>query len=150
MDELIQDKVKNATIKCLKKEFPNAKFYKDGTIKSYPSFYISFINIFINNDGIGESEYYRISLYIRIEYREKENPTNINNFNSLMDEVSFKMLKCLRKIRIEGKNYYTNITNNEVVDFVKIFEFNFSLMIQYEREQFEKMRKLEQTGRLKK
>lgn len=136
-NELLQNDVKNALVVCLRKKFPNAKFYKDGYITAYPCFYVSFINIFTQPISLIKPDTYRIKFFIRIEYREDEQPSRINNLNTILDNVGMILLECLRKINIYEKEYLMDITNNETVDNVRIFECNFSMIIDYYEEKEE-------------
>lgn len=145
----MQEEIKEAIFKILKNISPDAKIYKDGTVEKYPSFYVSIINTFINNEALIESQIYKKDFYIRIEYRASENPNEMIGFNTHMDNIGSKLLDGFRIIRIKGENYYPDITNNEVIDFVRIFEFNFSAYVRYEQEEYEKMREITLKGGLK-
>ena len=142
MQEVLQDDIKNALVLCLREHFPNAKFYKDGEVKSYPCFYVSFTNIFLKPMS-KHSEMYKMEFYIRIEYREALEPSSVIGFNTKMDNVGMKMLDCLRKIKLYNREYFLDITNNETIDSVRIFEGNFSINVTYELEEQARMRNLE-------
>lgn len=134
--------IKNALVYCLKKVFTDTKFYKDGTIKSYPCFYISLTDIFINNIGLMDSELYEMNIFFKIEYHLSSDNSLISGFRTKMDEVGFKMIDCLRRISLYGKNYNISINNNEVIDGIRIFEGDFKIYSNYDKEEAEKMRKL--------
>lgn len=146
MQEVLQDDVKNALVLCLREHFPNTKFYKDGEVKSYPSFYVSFTNIFLKPVSFKYSEIYTMEFYIRIEYREVLEPSSVIGFNTKMDNVGMKMLDCLRKVNLYGKDYFLDITNNETIDSVRVFEGNFKINVTYELEEQVRMRNLEMEG----
>lgn len=144
--EITQDDIKNALVICLREHFPNAKFYKDGEVKSYPSFYVSFTNIFLKPISLRDAEIYTMEFYIRIEYREALEPSSVTGFNTKMDNVGMKMLDCLRKIKLYNREYNLEITNNETIDNIRVFEGNFSINVTYELEEQAKMRNLEIGG----
>ena len=146
MQEILQDDIKNALVVCLREHFPNAKFYKDGEVRSYPSFYVSFTNIFLKPISLKYSDIYTMEFYIKIEYREALEPSSVVGLNTRMDVVGMKMLDCLRKINLYDKYYFLDITNNETIDSVRIFEGNFKINVTYELQEHIRMRKLEMKG----
>lgn len=148
---ILQNDVKNAIVVNLRKKFPDAKFYKDGTIKSYPCFYISFTSILSELISLNSLDTYRLKFFIRVEYRESEEPSRVNDLNSRLDEVGMTLLRCLKDINVYEKKYKLEITNNEIIDNVRVFEGNFSMIANFSEIEIksEKMRVLNQKAKLK-
>lgn len=143
MQEILQDDIKNALVLCLRDKFPNAKFYKDGEVKNYPCFYITLTNVFLKPISIKYAEMYKMDFYLRVEYREALEPSSVIGLNTKLDNVGMILLDCLRKVKLYGKEYFVNITNNETIDQIRIFEGNFTINVTYELEEEVRMRKLE-------
>lgn len=119
-------------VRCLREQFPNAKFYKEGEVKKYPSFYIRFTSIFSDFDGFLEYDNNLVSVYFQIQYREASDPTLVLNLTTLLDEVRFKLLKCLRYFTHEGETIPIEITSNEIIDNMIVFEGSFNILVNLE------------------
>lgn len=143
MIENLQNEIKKALVLCLREKFPNAKFFKDGDINFYPSFYVYINNILSGSVGLKEYERYKVGVFFKIEYREGEEPGSIIGLNSKLDEVGVKMLDCLRKIKIYNEVYFIETTTNETIDNIRVYEGNFNINIMYNKEESPKMKNLE-------
>lgn len=143
MLENLQNEIKKSLVLCLREKFPDAKFFKDGEINFYPSFYVYINNILSESIGLQEYERYRVGIFFKIEYREGKEPGSIIGLNSKLDEVGVKMLDCLRKIKIYNEVYFIETTTNETIDNIRIYEGNFNINVMYEKEKGSRMKKIE-------
>lgn len=149
MQEILQNDIKISVRNRLFEKFPNAKYYIDGEIKSYPAIYISFYDIDMENIGLRAYEYYRMSFSMRVEYRESSDPTSIANLNTILDNAGHAMMDVLRYINLYGTKRYTTYLRNETVDNIRIVDFYFTLTGTFEKLQEEKMRYIEIQEKLK-
>lgn len=134
----------------LNKEFPQYYYYKNGVIKKHPSFYLRIIDVFTKEINLSTSEQTELTFYIRVEHRLSENPQTIEQFNTRINEDGLKILKVLRKIKIKDHYYTPEFTTNEVVDFVRVVEFNFKIFIQNEKEKSRIIKEIKINGGVKK
>lgn len=125
----MSDDVKNAILKNIKNFYPDAKYYKDGEIKKYPCFYITLTSIIGVGYGLQINDHNLINYFFRIEYRESSTPSLTQMLNTKLDDVKNTLVYCLRYLTIDGEKYKTNITNNETVDNVLIFEGNIKILV---------------------
>lgn len=133
MTELVLKDIKTAIKNRIAVKYPDAKYYIDGDIKSYPAFYIRTINIEREKASLRREQVFRDTFYMRVEYRESEEPTSVTNLNSKLDEVGMILQDVLRYIEVYGKTFYVEITNNETVDNVRIFDFYVIINTTYEK-----------------
>lgn len=145
----MNDIILNAIRESLLKEFPKVFFYKNGTVTKYPSFYLLINEVFSELVGLQTFEMYQKSFYLRIEYRIDADPSSIDKFNSKMNEDGFKILKALRRIKIQDHYYIPEFTTNEVIDNIKIVEFNIKIFVKYKGEEYPKMKRIEIDGGIK-
>ena len=149
MTELVLKDIKTAIKNRIAVKYPDAKFYIDGEIKSYPAFYIRTTNIEREKASLRREQVFRDTFYIRVEYRESEESTSITNLNSKLDEVGMTLQDVLRYIEVYGKKFYVEITNNETVDNVRIFDFYVIFNTTFEKEPEPIMQTIENTEKLK-
>ena len=149
MTELVLKDIKTAIKNRIEVKYPDAKFYIDGEIKSYPSFYIRTTNIEREKASLRREQMYRDTFYMRVEYRESEESTSVTNLNSKLDEVGMALQDTLRYIEVYGKRFYAEITNNETVDNVRIFDFYVIINTTFEKEPEPIMQTIENTEKLK-
>ena len=123
MTEISIKDIKTAIKNRIATKYPDAKYYIDGEIKAYPAFYIRTTNMEREGISLRHREGYRDTYYMRVEYREAEEPTSITGLNSKLDEIGLNLLDLLRFIEVYGSRFYTSITTNETVDNVRIFDF---------------------------
>lgn len=149
MTELVLKDIKTAIKNRIAVKYPEAKYYIDGDIKSYPAFYIRTTNIERERASLRREQMYRDTFYMRVEYREAEEPTSVTNLNSKLDEVGMVLQDILRYIEVYGKKFYIEITGNETVDNVRIFDFYVIFNTTFEREPEPIMQTIENTEKLK-
>lgn len=149
MTELVLKDIKTAIKNRIAVKYPDAKFYIDGEIKSYPAFYIRTTNIEREKASLRREQVFRDTFYMRVEYRESEEPTSVTNLNSKLDEVGMTLQDVLRYIEVYGKKFYIEITGNETVDNVRIFDFYVIFNTTFEKEPEPIMQTIENTEKLK-
>lgn len=149
MTELVLKDIKTAIKNRIAVKYPDAKYYIDGDIKSYPAFYIRTTNIERERASLRREQTYIDTFYMRVEYRESEESTSVTNLNSKLDEVGMVLQDILRYIEVYGKKFYVEITGNETVDNVRIFDFYVIFNTTFEKEQEPIMQTIENTEKLK-
>lgn len=149
MTELVLKDIKTAIKNRIAVKYPDAKYYIDGDIKSYPAFYIRTTNIEREKASLRREQVFRDTFYIRVEYREAEEPTSATNLNSKLDEVGMALQDALRYIEVYGQKFYVEMTNNETVDNVRIFDFYVIFNTTFEKEPEPIMETMENTEKLK-
>ena len=149
MTELVLKDIKTAIKNRIAVKYPDAKFYIDGEIKSYPAFYIRTTNIEREKASLRREQVFIDTFYIRVEYRESEESTSVTNLNSKLDEVGMALQDVLRYIEVYGKKFYIEITGNETVDNVRIFDFYVIFNTTFEKEPEPIMQTIENTEKLK-
>ena len=149
MTELVLKDIKTAIKNRIAVKYPDAKFYIDGEIKSYPAFYIRTTNIEREKASLRREQVFRDTFYIRVEYRESEESTSITNLNSKLDEVGMTLQDVLRYIEVYGKKFYVETTNNETVDNARIFDFYVIINTTFEKGPEPIMQTIENAEKLK-
>ena len=149
MTELVLKDIKTAIKNRIAVKYPDAKYYIDGDIKSYPAFYIRTTNIEREKASLRREQVFRDTFYMRVEYREAEESTSVTNLNSKLDEVGMALQDDLRYIEVYGKKFYIEITGNETVDNVRIFDFYVIINTTFEKEPEPIMQTIENTEKLK-
>lgn len=123
MTEILIKDIINAIQDRIELKYPDAKYYKDGEVKTYPAFYIRTTNIDRENIALRCREGFRDTFYMRVEYREASETASVTGLNSKLNDVGMILADQLRYIDLYGKRFYTEITTNETVDDVRIFDF---------------------------
>lgn len=149
MTELVLYDVLNAIQDRIVEKFPDSKFNIDGEVKSYPNFYIRSTNIEREKASLRREQMFRDTFYIRVEYRESAEPAAVTQLNSKLNEVGMILADQLRYINLYGKTFYVEITNNETVDNIRIFDFYVIFNTTFEKEPEPIMETMENTEKLK-
>lgn len=140
---MIYDDILSSIGQILRNKYKGVYLYKEGEILNYPSFYISYVNIISEDTGLGDSGYYTSHVFIRLEYRASEEPLQDSSLISKLNKVGFELIELLKSIKVKNVVYKPKITLNEIIDGVKIIEFNFLLSLNnYKPTPYDKMQKL--------